>query len=271
MRELHVKEIKGYVIDLDGTVYTGQSAIEGSIDAVKELQQQGIPFVFLSNRGNYSRAMCKAKLEKMGLNVREDQIILSSTVTAKYLLGEDKDAPIWPLGDPGLKQELQSFGLRIAERPEEARWLVITLHETLTYQELNMAFRAVRHGARIIATNADRMFPGDDGDCIDVASMIGAIVHSTGQEVELVMGKPSLRMAEAALEVLQLPPDQCVVIGDSLASDVQLGINSGMRTAIVLTGSITREDVMSSDLKPDWVVDDLLSFVQKLAVEELAE
>jgi arabinose operon protein AraL len=264
-----IQQIKGYVIDLDGTVYTGQSAISGSIAAIKELQQQGIPFVFLSNRGNYSRGMCKAKLEAMGLKVGEEQIILSSTVTAQFLQRYYKQSLIWTLGDYGLKEELQSFGLKIADRPEDADWLVITLHESLTYQDLNLAFRAVRNGARIIATNEDKMFPGDEGDCIDVAGMIGAIVHTTGQEVELVMGKPSAMMAEAALDVLKLPADNCVVIGDSLASDVQLGKKSGMQTVLVLTGSITRKDVENSDVHPDWIAVDLQSFIKKTVLERI--
>jgi arabinose operon protein AraL len=266
-----IRRIKGYVIDLDGTVYTGQSAIPGSIDAIKELQRLGIPFVFLSNRGNYSRVMCQAKLEAMGLTVKKEQIILTSSVTAQYLLRHDKDAPIWTLGDPGLTEELQSYGLIMAEHPEEAKWLVITLHEMLTYQDLNQAFRAVRGGARIIATNEDKMFPGDGGQCIDVGGLIAAIVHTTGQQVELVMGKPSLFMAEAVMDVIGLPAEDCVIIGDSLTSDVGLGKNSGMQTALVLTGSATREDVEGSMYQPDWVAEDLQSFfLQTISREHLS-
>jgi arabinose operon protein AraL len=263
-----VRNIQGYVIDLDGTVYAGQSAIPGSIEAIKQLQQRGIPYVFLSNRGNYSRAMCQAKLEGMGLTVELEQIILSSTVTARYLQQHDKDALIWALGDPGLKEELQSYGLMIADRPEEAKWLVITLHETLTYQDLNMAFRAARSGARIIATNEDKMFPGDGGPCIDVGGMIAAIVHTTGQEVELVMGKPSTIMADAALEVMGIPAEHCVVIGDSLTSDVGLGKNAGMQTALVLTGSATQEDAEGSAEQPNWIAEDLQAFIAHMISEE---
>lgn len=262
------RQVRGYVIDLDGTVYAGQSAIPGAIEAIKELQQRGIPYVFLSNRGNYSRAMCQAKLEGMGLAVELEQIILSSTVTAQYLQQHDKEALIWALGDPGLKEELQSYGLTIADRPEDAKWLVITLHETLTYQDLNMAFRAARSGARIIATNEDKMFPGDGGPCIDVGGMIAAIVHTTGQEVELVMGKPSTIMADAALEAIGIPAEHCVVIGDSLTSDVGLGKNAGMQTALVLTGSATREDAEGSADQPDWVAEDLHAFIVHMISEE---
>lgn len=259
------RKMTGYIIDLDGTVYAGLQPISGAIEALKKLQELQIPFVFLSNRGNYSREMCRLKLERMGIEVDAEQIILSSTVTAQYLQEHYPHDPVWPLGDAGLEEELRSYEIAIAQKPEEAKWVVITLHESVTYHDLNMAFRAVRHGAKIIATNEDKMFPAEDGDSIDVAGMIGAIVHATGQGVSLVMGKPSALMASAALRQLQLPPEQCVVIGDSLTSDIGLGKLHGMKTALVMTGSATVEDIIASKWKPDVIVDDLLSFVKTYA------
>jgi len=256
----------GCIIDLDGTVYAGLHPIQGAVEAIKKLQDLSIPFVFLSNRGNYSREMCKLKLLRMGIDVAAEQIILSSSVTAQYLSEHHPEDLIWPLGDAGLEEELCSYGLHIASTPNEAQWVVITLHESLTYHDLNMAFRAVRSGAKMIATNADRMFPAEDGDCIDVAGMIGALVYSTGQKVSLVMGKPSTMMANAALRQLQLPPEQCIVIGDSLATDIQLGKRHGMNTVLVLTGSVTLDDLAKSEWKPDVVVEDLLMFVNNSIV-----
>ncbi len=260
----HYHQIKGYIIDLDGTVYAGQNAIPGSIEAIKELQRRGLPYLFLSNRGNYSRAMCQAKLAAMGLEVELDRIILGSTVTAQYLLKHDREAPLWSLGDPGLQEELESYGLTIAGRPEDAKWLVITLHETVTYEDLNQAFRAARSGAKIIATNEDKMFPGDGGECFDVGGLIAAITHTSEQQVEVVVGKPSKYMAEAALTAIGLPAEHCVVIGDSLTSDVGLANQAGMLSAAVLTGSATRKSIADSPMKPDWVADDLSGFIQSV-------
>ncbi|WP_245599893.1 HAD-IIA family hydrolase [Paenibacillus harenae] len=265
-RSLDSKEsktsIEGFIIDLDGTVYKGKQAIEGAVEAIADLKRLGKRTVFLSNRGNISRKMCQAKLSGMGLDVPEEEILLSSTVTANFLRAYYRHSPVWALGDAGLREELLAAGLTLASKPESAEWLVITLHETLTYKELNDAFRAVRSGARIIATNADKTFPGDDGDSIDVAGMIGAIVAATGKEVELVIGKPSSLMADAALQALRLPPERCLIIGDSLASDIQLGKKAGIRTALVLTGSVSREEAEASELRPDWVWNTLEDVVQ---------
>ncbi|WP_212959846.1 HAD-IIA family hydrolase [Cohnella xylanilytica] len=246
---------EGFIIDLDGTVYRGRRAIEGAAEAIARLKRMGKRVVFLSNRGNYSREMCAAKLRGMGVEAREEEIVLSSTVAALYLKRNHPRDAVWTLGDEGLRDELRVHGVSLAAKPEAAEWLVITLHETLTYRDLNEAFRAVRHGARILATNADRSFPGDDGEAIDVAGMIGAIEAATGRKAEVVIGKPSRLMAEAALEALGLPAERCLVVGDSLASDIAMGRQAGIAAALVLTGSVSREEAEAAGpaLRPDWI------------------
>ncbi|WP_373232599.1 HAD-IIA family hydrolase [Cohnella sp.] len=249
--------IDGFIIDLDGTVYRGGQVIDGVRETIEYIRVLDKKIVFLSNRGNYSRKMCCEKLKALGIVAVEEEIILTSTVTAKYLRRFDPHCKAWLLGDDGLHEEMTSIGVEIAARPEEADWLVITLCENLTYKELNRAYRAVRHGAKIIATNEDKTFPGDDGDSIDVAGMIGAIVHATGADVSVVIGKPSQYMSDAALETLRLPPERCLVIGDSLASDIALGKRSGIRTALVLSGSTNREQAEAAVDQPDFIWESL--------------
>jgi arabinose operon protein AraL len=248
---------EGLIIDLDGTVYRGNQVIEGAGETIAHLKSIGKRLVFLSNRGNISRKMCHEKLLGMGLDLSEEEILLSSTVTARYLQHRDPGSSVWVLGERGLADELEVAGLKLADAPEKSDWLVITLHETVTYRDLNQAFRAVRNGAKMIATNADKSFPGDDGDSIDVAGMIGAIVASTGREVEMVIGKPSAIMADAALELLGLAPEACLMVGDSLESDIALGHNAGIRTALVLSGSTKREQLKDLDMQIDYVWESL--------------
>jgi arabinose operon protein AraL len=250
-------DVDGFIIDLDGTVYRGKEIIEGVPETVALLKEAGKRVLFLSNRGNISRKMCYDKLCGMGLAVAEEEIMLSSTATARYLQQNNPGCQAWVLGEQGLKDELAAGGIALAAKPEQADWLVITLHETLTYHDLNQAFRAVRSGARIIATNADKTFPGDGGDCIDVAGMIGAIVASTGKEVDVVIGKPSRFMAETALQELGLPADRCIVIGDSLESDIGLGKQAGMKTALVWSGSTKKGTAIAEERRPDWIWDSI--------------
>jgi len=248
-----LEAIDGLIIDLDGTIYLGSEAIEGARETMEHIRAAGKRVVFLSNRGNYSRRMCQEKLLAMGIQATAEEIVLTSTVTADYLLGHHPDSKAWLFGDPGLHEEMKSRGVKLAAKPEEADWLVITLHETLTYAELNAAFRAARNGAKLIVTNEDKTFPGDGGECIDVGATIAAIVHTTGAEVSVVVGKPSAHMSEAALRSLRLPPERCLVIGDSLHSDVALGRRAGIRTALVLSGSTSRDRAESAEERPDFI------------------
>lgn len=257
------QESQGLIIDLDGTVYAGDRLIAGAAAAIHQLQAARVPFVFLSNRGNYSRNMCQKKLLAMGIAVTQDRIILSSTVTARYLMSTTPDQKLWVLGDEGLSDELVAHGLQMADTPQEAQCVVITLHEQLTYHDLNQAFRAVRAGARIIATNQDRSYPGTDGECIDVAGMIGAITAATGQVVEQVLGKPSSAMVEAATTQLGIAAQGCIVIGDSLASDIQMAQRAGMQSVLVWSGSADKDQLTGSAWQPTFTADTLLDFVQR--------
>ncbi|CUX94419.1 glycolytic and pentose phosphate intermediates phosphatase [Bacillus velezensis] len=227
----------GFLIDLDGTVFRGRELIDGAKEAVHTLQSLGKAVVFLSNRGNLSRAMCRKKLLGAGIRTDERSIVLSSSVTASFLKKHYPLSKVWVLGEKGLTDELVLAGVVLAQNPQAADWLVISLHETVTYKDLNLAFKAASSGARIIATNKDRSFPNEGGHAMDVAGMIGAIEASAGAKTELVIGKPSWLMAEAACEALGLPPEECAIIGDSLESDIAMGRLYGMKSILVLTGS----------------------------------
>lgn len=248
---------EGFLIDLDGTLFRGGALIEGADRVIHRLRSLDKRVVFVSNRGNWSRRMCYEKMREAGLDVRLREILLSSTVAARFLLQEAPDAPVWTLGDDGLQQELEDHAVPISPSPEEAKWLVISLHETLTYNDLNQAFRAVRSGAKIVATNADPSFPGENGECIDVAAMIGAIEAATGCRPERVVGKPSRMMAEIALKELRVPPRKTVVIGDSLPSDIRMGKYIGCSTILVLSGSTDVETVETSTIQPDCIIDSI--------------
>lgn len=255
--------IEGVLLDLDGTIYRGNSLIPGAYEAMSQLRRLEKKIVFLSNRGNFSREMCRAKLEAMGIEAKTEEILLSSTIASRYLKKYYSESQVWTLGDQGLRDELTNHEVSLAKTPQNADFLLITLHEQLTYADLNDAFQAVRNGARILATNADKMFPSDSGLSIDVAGMIGAIEASTEKKVEEVFGKPSRFMVEAALDTLQLPAEKCMMVGDSLESDITMGNRHGMRTVLVLTGNTKRENTVSlnDQTRPQFIIDSLLGLL----------
>lgn len=257
-------ETEGVLIDLDGTIWKGDELIPHADKAVAYLRSLGKRIVFVSNRGNWSRRMCHERLKLLGIAAAKEEIILSSTVTAQFLREHYPRCQVWTLGDEGLREELRHYRVPLAPVPEEADFLVITLHETMTYRDLDLAFRAVHHGARIMATNMDKTFPSEHGNAIDVAGMVGAIEAATARKVEIVLGKPSCFMVEAALRQLQAPPDRCLVIGDSVESDIRMGRMYGMKTVLVLTGNTKRSqlDTLRAKECPDYVLDSIADIIR---------
>ncbi|MEC0766166.1 HAD-IIA family hydrolase [Bacillus atrophaeus] len=254
----------GFLIDIDGTIFRGNELIEGAKEAICMLRRMNKKLVFLSNRGNISRNMCKKKLLEAGIDAVEREIVLSSSVTAAFLKKHYSDSAVWVLGEEGLIDELNAAGIQMANEPKAADWLIISLHESLTYQDLNQAFQAAASGARIIATNKDRYFPRENGNAIDVAGMIGAIEASAQAKTELVVGKPSWLMAEAACDAMQLTAGECMIIGDSIESDIAMGKLYGMKSALVLTGSSKPGEARVYE--PDFVLESIKD-LNKLAEE----
>jgi arabinose operon protein AraL len=261
-----MNDIKGYVFDLDGTIFRGNQLIEGADSTINFLRSIGKKIVFLSNRGNISRQRCKEKLLKVGIEAHTDEIILSSSVAASFLKNAYDQSKVWILGEKDLEDELRLAQVHLAKHPEEADWLLISLHETLTYHDLNHAFKAVASGARIIATNADKYVPTEQGNSIDVAGMIGAIESSTGRRVEIVVGKPSWLMAEAVLNQLGLSAEECLVVGDSMESDIAFGKMFGFKTTLVLTGSTDRAMATGHNYEADFTLESIKEL--KFLIEE---
>ncbi|TSB48610.1 HAD-IIA family hydrolase [Alkalicoccobacillus porphyridii] len=251
--------IKGVLVDLDGTVFQGQELISGTDEAIQAIQSSGRKVVYLSNRGNHSRRAGWEKLKKHGIQSELEDVIFSSTVTAQFIKKHYPLAKVWVLGNSGLTDEMLEHKVMVADQPEEADFVVITLHDEVSYSELNQAFRATSAGARIIATNSDKTYPDENGPAIDVAGFIGAIESATGQKTELVIGKPSCFMVEAALAQIGLEAHECMVVGDSLGTDIVMGNMQGMRTVLVLTGNTTasKAEEAAPRSKPHYILNSM--------------
>ena len=122
---------------------------------------------------------------------------------------------------------------------------------------MQIAFDAIRAGARFFASNGDRDCPVPGGGQPDAAAIIAAIEACTNSQCEAIVGKPSIHMTNAILHLLQMPPERCIMTGDRLGTDVQLGLNAGMATALTLTGATTLKDVLASPIQPQFILDDL--------------
>lgn len=262
--EPHPPFYPGYVFDLDGTVYLGDALLPGASHTIATLRSAGARIVFLSNKPVESRATYAAKLTRLGIPTHTEEIVNSTWVLARWLEREAPGSCLFVIGESPLLEELAGAGFRLSVDASEVDFVVASFDRTFSYRKLQIAFDAIRSGARFVATNADPYCPVPGGGEPDAGAIIGAIEGCTGVPVEVVAGKPSAITAQAILNRLSLAPQDCIIVGDRLETDVRMGRDAGMATAVVLTGVTTRELLSGSAIHPDFVLDRLDELLQAL-------
>lgn len=245
---------RGWLFDLDGTVYLGEELIPGAAETLAALRADGRRVAFLSNKPLYTRADYAEKLTRLGIPTRADEVVNSSIVLARHLRRLDPGAPVFVIGEPPLIGELRAHGFEVRDDPD-VRWVVIAFDRTFDYAKLNTALQAVRRrDARLIATNPDRTCPVEGGEIPDCAGMIAAVEAVTGKTVEAVVGKPSPIILEVALQALGVAASDCVIVGDRIETDIAMGKGLGLATVLVLTGVTRPGDPRIAQLAPDLVL-----------------
>ena len=244
---------RGWLFDLDGTIYLGDALIPGADRVIATLREAGRRVAFLSNKPLQTREDYARKLTGLGIPTAADDVVNSSLVLARHLATLDPGAPLFVIGEPPLIAELAAHGFEVRRDPR-VRWVVIAFDRTFDYAKLHLALQAVRGGARLIATNPDRTCPTAEGEIPDCAGMMAAVEAVTGERVEIVVGKPSPIMLEVALGRLGVTATDCVIVGDRLETDIVMGKENGLTTALVLTGITRAGDPRIAEIGPDAVL-----------------
>lgn len=243
-----------YIFDLDGTVYLGDHLLPTAADTITRMRQLGKRTVFLSNNPTHFRADQAAKLTALGLPTPAEDVINSSVVMVNFLQRNLPGARLFVIGEAPLKTELLEAGFELTDDPAKIDAVIASFDRTFVYQKLQIAFDAIRAGARFFATNGDRYCPVPGGGQPDAAAIIAAVEACTNTKIEAIVGKPSRHMAEAVLNLLGLPAQRCVMTGDRLETDVLMGLNAGMSAALTLTGATTQQMLAESTVEPTYVV-----------------
>jgi phosphoglycolate/pyridoxal phosphate phosphatase family enzyme len=248
---------KGFIFDLDGTVYLGDRLIPKADEVIRLLREEGRKVVFLSNKPIQTREDYASKLTRLGVPTLPEEVINSSFVMTHFLKKNAPNARLFVVGEIPFIEELKRAGFTITEEPNEIDYVVAAFDRTFDYRKLNIAFQAIRRfGAHFVATNPDRTCPVEGGEIPDCAAMIAAIEAVTEKKVEVIVGKPSPLMIQTVLDIMGLKPQDCILIGDRLETDIKMGKESGIATGIVLTG-VTGEEMLraskSSTIQPDFI------------------
>jgi NagD protein len=258
---IHIPTFDGYIFDLDGTIYLGDTLLPGAGATIARLRSDGRRVAFLSNNPTSTCEQYAGRLTRLGLPTAPDEIVTSARVMIEWLLREAPASHVFVVGEQPLKEELAAAGFRLVERADEVEVVIASFDRTFHYGKLQIAFDAIRAGARFVATNADRYCPVPGGGQPDAAAVIAAIEACTAKSVEVVVGKPSPLMARAVAEIMRLPPERCLMTGDRLETDIAMGRAAGMATALTLTGATTRALLAASEIKPDYVIEGLAQLI----------
>jgi arabinose operon protein AraL len=250
--------IRGFIFDLDGTVYLSERALDGAVETIALLRARGLPCVFISNKPLEPGSAYAAKLTRLGIPATPDDVITSVRVLIAYLQQHAPDARLFVIGEPPLWDELRRAGFRLTDDPTQIEYVIAAFDRTFDYRKWTIAFQAIKfHHAHFIATNADKSCPVEGGEIPDCAGVIAALEATTGKPVEFVAGKPSPLIIQTGVAQMGVRVEECLVVGDRLETDIVMGRAAGARTALVLTGVTKREHLAHAPVHPDYVLENI--------------
>lgn len=262
-----IRDAEAFIFDMDGVLYRGKQALPGVNEIIAALEARGLPYLLATNNSTATPADYVRRMAGYGVTVTESHLQTSATATRDYLKRELPDgAVLLPIGAPALTEQLQAgTTFKITDDPaEDVAAVVVGLDQGFTYERMTRAMKAIRNGARFIATNADATLPVEDGVLPGAGTMIAAIATASGRQ-PTVIGKPETLMMTSAVAQLGTSASKTVMIGDRLDTDILAAARAGLTTALVLTGVTTRDDLAGSDIVPDYVFTDLPAITRELA------
>ncbi|MGC9443566.1 MAG: HAD-IIA family hydrolase [Candidatus Methanospirareceae archaeon] len=259
---MDTKDLKALVIDLDGTVYRGTAIIPGADEAINTLCD-AYDLYFLTNNSTRSRKEFLRRLADLGIaTCAEQQLITSGYAAATYIHDQYPGSCVYVIGEQGLIDEIRGQHLTICDE-EDCDCVLVGLDKAFSYTKLHNALQFLLQGAVFIATNTDPFLVTSTGIKPGAGAIVAAIETASGKH-PFVTGKPGSFMSELILSIINVKPHEILIVGDNLATDILMGIENGMRTALVLTGASTKNNLETSPIRPDIVVDSLAELPQAL-------
>ncbi len=245
---------KGYMIDLDGTMYKGSEKIEEAIGFVKRLKEKKIPYLFVTNNSTKTPAQVADKLLEFDIPAHSEQVFTTAMATAMYISEQKQNAKVYVIGEEGLRVALEEGRHELVE--ENPDFVVSGLDRSINYEKLTIACLGVRNGATFISTNGDIALPTERGFLPGNGSLTSVITVSTQTE-PIFIGKPESIIMAQALEVMGLRKEEVVMVGDNYDTDILAGIRFGMDTLMVFTGVTSKEELSEKQIQPTHSVDSL--------------
>ena len=257
MSQLPSRLFEAYILDIDGTVCLGENLLPGAREAITTVRQHGKRTIFLSNNTTKTRGAYARHLTELGIETADGDVVNSSLVMIDFLQRRMPAARLHVLGEDALKADLSGAGFTIVDEAPSVDAVIASFDRTFSYRKLQVAFDAIRNGARFFATNADKYRPVSNGGEPDAAAIIAAIEACTSRRCEEVVGKPSRQTVDYLTARMRLNAGDCIIIGDRLETDIQMAVNAAMESALVLTGATSAAMVEGSRVRPTYLLRNL--------------
>jgi NagD protein len=256
------REIRSWLMDMDGVLVREEHPIPGAADFLGRLQELGTPFLVLTNNSIYTRRDLAARLRRTGLEVPEESIFTSALATAKFLDDQRPGGSAFVIGEAGLTTALHAYGYTMTDSDPD--YVVLGETRTYSFERITRAIRLVAAGARFIATNPDNVGPSPDGLLPATGSVAALISRATGRDPYYV-GKPNPLMMRSALNAIDAHSEDTAMIGDRMDTDVVSGLEAGLEAILVLTGVTTRAEAERHPYRPSRIVESVAELVDELA------
>ncbi len=263
-----LRRIRHVALDMDGTIYMGQSLFPWTKPFLEGLRKAGIGYSFLTNNPSKSIADYLSKLHNMGIEATRDEMYTTALATIDYIKAHHPEArKLFLLGTPSMVSEFEAAGFISAEdspndRPDA---IVVAFDMTLNYDRLCRAAWWISQGVPYIATNPDRVCPTDQPTVlVDCGSICACLTHATGRQPDITLGKPDPNMLTGILTRHGLQPDQIAMVGDRIYTDVEMAHNAGAMGVLVLSGETTIEIADQAERQPHLIAENIATLGELL-------
>ena len=244
--------IKAVFLDLDGTIYLGDSLIDGALDFLGRLEERGIKRYFLSNNSSKSVEQYVEKLRDLGIDADKDEVLLSTHDLISWLSKKEVTSTFL-VGTEGMRSMLEEEGIETSS--EQPEFVVLGYDTEISYEKLATASIHLHEGVQLVASHPDMVCPSPRGGLPDTGAYMSLFKATTGVGPVHVCGKPNKGMILHKVEDLGLKPSECCMVGDRLYTDIEMADRAGVYGILVLSGEASVDDVEEGELRPSLIVE----------------
>ena len=261
------QEIECWLTDMDGVLVHEEHMIPGADQFIAELNERGTNYVVVTNNPIYTRRDLRARLLATGLDIAEDRIWTSALATARFLHSQRPGGSAYVIGEVGLTTAMHESGFVLTDRDPD--YVVLGETRTYSFEAITTAIRLIDKGARFVATNPDATGPSRQG-LLPAAGAVAALIEKATGRTPYFVCKPNPLMMRSALDVLGADPGSTAMIGDRMDTDVIAGLEDGLHTVLVLTGSTASHEVARFPYRPSRIVDSIADLADELEADGAA-